>query len=75
MAPVRCFAFRHQKKTGDARADQLFAMVHAELQPEVAAENRRPRSHNDYRIELAGDCPQGITVEEWIPTASTGPIG
>lgn len=75
MAPVRCFAFRHQKKTGDARADQLFAMVHAELQPEVAAENRPPRSHNDYRIELAGDLPQGITVEEWIPTASTGPIG
>jgi CRISPR-associated protein Csd2 len=75
MAPVRCVAFRHEKKTGDARADQLFAMVRAGLRPEVGAENRPPRAHSDYRIELAGDLPQGITVEEWIPTASTVSIG
>jgi CRISPR-associated protein Csd2 len=75
MAPVRCLAFRHEKKTGDARADQLFAMVQAELRPEFAAESRPPRSRNDYRIELVGDLPEGITVEEWIPTTSTGSIG
>jgi CRISPR-associated protein Csd2 len=75
MAPVRCVAFRHEKKTGDARADQLFAMVRAGLRPEVGVENRPPRAHSDYRIELAGDLPQGITVEEWIPTASTVSIG
>lgn len=67
MSPVRCIAFRHEKATGNARADELFDMVSATLKPELSAENRPPRSRHDYRIELTGDLPEGITVEEWIP--------
>lgn len=67
MSPVRCFAFRHEKSTGNARADQLFALVKAELRPELAAENRPPRSHSDYVIALNGNLPEGVTIEEWVP--------
>jgi CRISPR-associated protein Csd2 len=66
MSPVRCFAFRREKKTGNARADQLFAMVKAELKPELAAESKPPRSHRDYTIALEGNLPDGVTVEEWV---------
>jgi CRISPR-associated protein Csd2 len=66
MSPVRCIAFRHHKATGDARADQLFDLVSATLKPELAAENRPPRSRHDYSIELTGPVPEGVTVEEWI---------
>jgi CRISPR-associated protein Csd2 len=66
MSPVRCIAFRHEKKTGDARADQLFSQVSVDLRPEVAAENRPPRSRNDYSIELKGDLPVGVTAEYWV---------
>jgi CRISPR-associated protein Csd2 len=69
MSPVRCFAFRHEKNTGNARADQLFARVKAELRPELVAENRPPRSHRDYIIALEGDLPQGVTMEEWVIAA------
>jgi CRISPR-associated protein Csd2 len=71
MSPVRCIAFRHEKKTGDARADELFSMVSVALKPEVASENRPPRSRRDYAIQLTGDVPEGITVQEWILNAST----
>lgn len=67
MSPVRCIAFRHEKATGNARADQLFEMVSARLRPEIAAEGRPPRSHHDYLIELTGELPEGVTVEEWVP--------
>jgi CRISPR-associated protein Csd2 len=70
MSPVRCFAFRHEKNTGNARADQLFAQVKAELRPELEAENRPPRSHRDYVIALEGNLPEGVTVEEWVTVAS-----
>jgi len=66
MAPVRCIAFKHEKATGNARADQLFAQVTAELKPELLAENRPPRSRNDYIITLAEGTHEGITVEEWV---------
>lgn len=66
MSPVRCFAFRHEKNTGNARADQLFAQLKAELRPELAAENRPPRSSHDYMIALEGDLPEGVTLEEWV---------
>lgn len=69
MSPVRCFAFRHEKNTGNARADQLFAQVTAELRPELAAENRPPRSRGDYVIALQSNVPEGITVEEWVTAA------
>jgi CRISPR-associated protein Csd2 len=66
MAPVRCIAFRHESKLGDARADELFSMVTAKLRPELKAENRPARSRSDYVIELAGVVPRGISVEEWV---------
>ncbi len=71
MSPVRCIAFKHEKATGNARADQLFDLVSATLKPELAAENRPPRSRHDYLIGLTGDVPDGITVEEWIPIRVT----
>ncbi len=66
MSPVRCFAFRHEKKTGNARADQLFSMVKAQLRPEVIAENRPPRAKKDYAIEFEGTLPDGVAIEEWV---------
>lgn len=69
MSPVRCFAFRHESKAGNARADQLFARVKAELKPELAAEAKPPRSQRDYTIALEGNIPEGVTVEEWVTAA------
>lgn len=66
MAPVRCIAFRHKDKCGNARADQLFAQVTAKLLPDVKELGRPPRSHSDYAIEFTGTLPEGITLEEWI---------
>ena len=72
MTPVRCIAFRHENKTGKARADELFARVSASVRPELVSENRPARSRDDYQIELNDDLPQGVTVEEWIGTSSGG---
>lgn len=66
MSPVRCIAFKHEKSTGNARADQLFAKVSVKLRPELTAENRPPRSRDDYLIEIDGALPEGITLEEWV---------
>ncbi len=66
MSPVRCIAFKHAKSTGNARADQLFSKVSVKLRPELASENRPPRSREDYRIEIDGELPEGIVLEEWI---------
>ncbi len=66
MSPVRCIAFRHEKSTGNARADQLFSKVSVKLKPELAAENRPPRSREDYLIEIDGALPEGVTLEEWV---------
>jgi CRISPR-associated protein Csd2 len=71
MSPVRCIAFRHETRTGEARADQLFRLVAASLRPEVTAENRPPRSRDDYRIEIEGAMPQGVTLEEWVKTTAS----
>jgi CRISPR-associated protein Csd2 len=66
MSPVRCFAFRHETKTGNARADQLFSMVKAQLRPEVISENRPPRAKTDYMIEFEGTPPDGVAIEIWV---------
>lgn len=67
MRPVRCIAFRHENKLGNARADQLFARVKVELKPELKTDKRPPRSKDDYTITVAaGDLPEGVTVEEWV---------
>jgi CRISPR-associated protein Csd2 len=66
MAPVRCIAFRHENRLGNARADELFSMVTVEKRPELKAENRPPRSSKDYVISVSGALPEGVTVEEWV---------
>jgi CRISPR-associated protein Csd2 len=69
MAPVRCIAFRHESKLGNARADELFSQVTAKLRPELKAENRPARSRSDYVINFASPVPSGISVEEWVPSS------
>lgn len=68
MSPVRCIAFRHEHKLGNARADQLFARVKVEPVEEVKSGKRPPRSKEDYviTIEGANDLPEGVTIEEWV---------
>jgi CRISPR-associated protein Csd2 len=67
MSPVKCVAFRHESKLGNARADQLFARVKVECKPELRAEKRPPRSKEDYSIVIAeSDLPEGVTVEHWV---------
>lgn len=67
MRPVRCIAFRHENKLGNARADQLFARVRVEPVEDVKVGKRPPRSKDDYTIAVAsGDLPEGVTVEEWV---------
>lgn len=66
MSPVRCIAFKHEKSTGNARADQLFSKVSVKLRPELTAENRPPRSREDYLIAVDGTLPEGVTLEEWL---------
>lgn len=67
MRPVRCIAFRHENKLGNARADQLFDRIKVDLRDEVKTESRPPRSSSDYLISVAADdLPKGIAVEEWV---------
>jgi CRISPR-associated protein Csd2 len=67
MRPVRCIAFRHESKLGNARADQLFNRVSVELREELKTEKRPPRSSEDYRIHIeSNDLPKGISIEEWV---------
>lgn len=67
MSPVKCVAFRHENKLGNARADQLFARVRVEPKEDVKAGKRPPRSKDDYTISVAeGDLPDGVTVEHWV---------
>lgn len=66
MAPVRCIAFRHDSKLGNARADELFSLVTAEKRPKLKAENRPARSSGDYSISLSDKLPEGVTVEDWL---------
>lgn len=70
MAPVRCIAFRHENKFGNARADELFSAVRVEIKPELVAEKRPARSRNDYNIGVAQTFPVGVTVEEWVRPAA-----
>ncbi|HWE01805.1 MAG TPA: type I-C CRISPR-associated protein Cas7/Csd2 [Tepidisphaeraceae bacterium] len=67
MSPVRCIAFRHENKLGNARADQLFARVNVELKEDLKNDKRPPRSKEDYVITVAkSDLPEGVTIEEWV---------
>ncbi len=71
MAPVRCIAFRHEGRLGNARADELFSLVTAKLRPEVVSAGRPPRSRADYAIELSAKVPDGVIVEEWVRVSSS----
>lgn len=64
MAPRACIAFRHENPLGNARADQLFARVEAELRNPGTP----PRDFKDYSITIHSekDMPEGVTVERWI---------
>jgi CRISPR-associated protein Csd2 len=64
MSPVRCIAFRHEHKLGNARADQLFARVKASLKDA----SKPPRSKDDYVITIEGekDLPEGVSIQEWV---------
>ncbi|HEU0139998.1 MAG TPA: type I-C CRISPR-associated protein Cas7/Csd2 [Bryobacteraceae bacterium] len=67
MAPVRCVAFRHENRLGNARADQLFSRVKVQLRPELKTESRPARTREDYLIEVdRTSLPAGVTVEEWV---------
>ena len=44
MRPVRCVAFRHDSTLGNARADQLFSRVRAELRTDRSDVKMPPRS-------------------------------
>lgn len=67
MRPVRCVAFRHENRLGNARADQLFNRVKVELSPSAVTEKRPPRSVDDYAITVGtSDLPSGVTVEDWV---------
>lgn len=72
MRPVHCIAFRHESKLGNARADQLFARVGYRLGKVLRAENRPPRSFEDYEpVMNLDDLPSGVTAEIWVePPAS-----
>jgi len=64
MSPVRCIAFKHEHQLGNARADQLFSRVQANLKDP----SKPPRSKDDYIITLEGatDLPTGVKLEEWV---------
>lgn len=67
MSPVKCIAFKHENKLGNARADQLFNRVSVKLKNELVAEKRPPRSKDDYDIHVVEiDLPAGVTVENWV---------
>lgn len=67
MSPVKCIAFKHDCKLGNARADQLFARVKVSLKEELVIAKKPPRSKDDYQITVAkGDLPEGVSIEEWV---------
>ena len=66
MRPVRCIAFRHDNKLGNARADQLFSRVSVELKDQLKNNSRPPRSADDYTITISNHLPKGVTIEEWV---------
>lgn len=70
MKPLRCIAFRHDSEYGNARADQLFARVSADLKPDSVLEKQPARHATDYDIRVATDgLPSGVIVEEWVAAA------
>jgi CRISPR-associated protein Csd2 len=67
MAPRACYAFHHDSKLGNARADQLFDRVAIQLKPELRNAGKPARSFADYNVTLdEKNLPSGITIERWV---------
>ncbi len=63
MRPVRCVAFRHDDKLGNARSDQLFKRVGYRLKDA----SKPPRSIDDYElVEQLTDLPEGVAADVWV---------
>lgn len=61
MATRKLFVFQHEKRMGNAPAQKLFDMVQCRRVTEGPA-----RAFADYAVSLAGECPEGVTVEELL---------
>lgn len=59
MSSRKLFVFRHEKRMGNAPAQALFDLVQCRRVTEGPA-----RSFADYAIEVRGDCPSGVRLEE-----------
>lgn len=59
MSSRKLFVFRHEKRMGNAPAQALFDLVQCRRVTEGPA-----RSFADYAIEVRGDCPSGVSLEE-----------
>ncbi len=67
MRPRGCFAFKHESKLGNARADELFDRVTICLKPEVRDQNKPARLFKDYEVHVNEDgLPAGVTLERWV---------
>lgn len=67
MRPVRCIAFKHESKLGNARSDQLFARVRIARKAAEADHAPPARAATDYDIRVdESDLPSGVTVEYWV---------
>lgn len=63
MAPVKCWAFRHESPLGNARADELFRRVRVVPRSLESP----PRSRDDYELTVdTVAMPAGVMVEEWV---------
>lgn len=70
MTPVRCIAFRHEDKFGNARADELFSLVTVARRLDPENGDRPARTRSDYEIQVSDKLPEGVTVEEWVKNAA-----
>lgn len=66
MRPVRCIAFKHDSKLGNARSDQLFARVKI-VRKDEGDHAKPPRAAADYDIRVdEADLPSGVAIEYWV---------
>jgi len=65
VSPVKCVAFKHENKLGNARADQLFDRV--KVKRKNVDDKTPPRSKEDYDIAVnESSLPSGVAVEQWV---------
>lgn len=62
MSTRKLFVFKHEKRLGNAPAQELFDLVQCHRVTDGVA-----RSFSDYKISLSSEnCPKGVTIEEKI---------